>query len=338
MNIPLARVADPLLQADLGEAARIAARHAALQRQPAARRRQRLAAAALLAELLANIAVTYALVYAPLPWWLKAILLAPWSIYSALSLDNVIHYLNHWPLGRRDWINLLVRALHVPLLLTPLEIHYHHWQHHKNIASEGDVADDIRALAWRGALPGLAMARFAIAYVARGFRDGAPWAPLPDYIVALRATRPAHYAEIRAVRWAGLFWLVGLLLLDPRDTFIFFVPAVVIMPPFASLLMNLTDHIPSVLSHPFRQATHFEPRTRAERFLSALNRHTAATHLTHHLFPHVHWAHLAPLQRDLGPIYARHQAPRSLILNTALIGNWFAFLRVWRQVERLCLE
>jgi hypothetical protein len=96
--------------------------------------------------------------------------------------------------------------------------------------------------------------------------------------------------------------------------------------------MNLTDHLPADLAHPFRQATYFEPASRMERLLSAVNHQTAATHLTHHLFPQVHFAHSRRLQKRLLPLYRRHRAPRSLIVNTTLLGNPLALLLVLRQV------
>jgi fatty acid desaturase len=59
-----------------------------------------------------------------------------------------------------------------------------------------------------------------------------------------------------------------------------------------------------------------------------VNHFTAATHLTHHLFPQVHWIHIRRLQRRLRRLYLRHEAPHSLIVNSMLLGNPLALLRV----------
>jgi fatty acid desaturase len=98
--------------------------------------------------------------------------------------------------------------------------------------------------------------------------------------------------------------------------------------------MNLTDHAPSDLTHPFRQATYLEPRTRMEKALSFVNHYTAATHLTHHLFPHVHWSHIRRLQRRLLRLYERWGAPRSMIVNSVLLGNPLGFVKVLRDLRR----
>src|SRR6202043_1555605 len=128
-------------------------------------------------------------------------------------------------------------------------------------------------------------------------------------------------------------WIVILLALRWRETLFLFLPATLVVALLASLLMNLTDHAPSDLRHPFRQATYLEPRTRLGRLFSWVNHFTAATHLTHHLFPQVHWIHVRRLQRRLGRLYARHEAPHSLIVNSMLLGNPFALLRVLRALR-----
>jgi fatty acid desaturase len=105
--------------------------------------------------------------------------------------------------------------------------------------------------------------------------------------------------------------------------------------PLGSFIMNLTDHAPSDLTHPFRQATWLEPRTRMERLISFVNHQTAATHLTHHLFPQVHWIHMPRLQRRMRKLYTRYDAPPSMVVNTTLLGNPLALLRVLGSLKKL---
>ena len=94
---------DPAVREDLRKAWRTARRFLRLQREhPLWRRRQAIADRLLALEWLLLIAVTYLLVFGPLPWPLKLVLLIPWSLYSSLALDVAVHYFNHWPPFRRE--------------------------------------------------------------------------------------------------------------------------------------------------------------------------------------------------------------------------------------------
>jgi fatty acid desaturase len=321
--------------ADLRHARLLARRLMRLQRHhPRFIRRQDRANALLVTEWVALIAGTYLLVYGPLPWPVKAVLLVPWAIYSSLALDVAIHYFNHWPPFSRAWANAGVRALGVLLLTSPLEVRYHHWEHHRY----NDPADDPQLTLARiqgaaGLRGWLALGRYLGAEVARSAWGYLPLSPLPSYILALRRAKPADYWEIVATRWCVPVWIVVLLALRWRETLFLFLPATMVVALLASFLMNLTDHAPSDLTHPFRQATYLEPRTRLGRLFSWVNHYTAATHLTHHLFPQVHWIHVRRLQRRLRRLYARYDAPHSLIVNSMLLGNPIALLRVLRTLR-----
>jgi fatty acid desaturase len=325
------------LQADMRQARRRARRLMRLQREhPLFLRRQRQANRLLAAEWAALIAVTLLLAYAPLPWLCKVALLVPWAIYSSLALDVAIHYFNHWPLFERPLLMVLLRALGILVFTSPLEVRYHHWEHHKY----SDPADDPQLLLARvQAAPGLrgwlALARYLAVETTRSIWGFLPLSPLPPYIRALRRTRPAHYWEIVVTRWAAPVWLAVLLALRWRATLLYLLPATLLVAPLASLIMNLTDHAPSALDHPFRQATYFEPATRLARLVSWINHFTAATHLTHHLFPQVHWLHVRRLQRRLLPLYRSHGAPQSLIVNSMLLGNPLALLRVLAALRQI---
>jgi len=315
---------------DLRQARLLARRLMRMQRRhPLYIRRQRRADALLAVEWTAIIAGTLLLIYGPLPWSLKAVLLVPWAIYSSLALDVAIHYFNHWPPFSRSWANVGVRALGILLLTSPLEVRYHHWEHHRYNDPDDDPQLTLALIQSTTGLRGwLALGRYLGAEVVRSAWGYLPLSPLPSYIRVLRRTKPADYWEIVATRLAVPAWIVILLALRWRETLFLFLPATMVVALLASFLMNLTDHAPSDLRHPFRQATYLEPRTRLERLFSRVNHFTAATHLTHHLFPQVHWVHLRRLQRRLLPLYARYQAPRSLIVNSMLLGNPIALLRV----------
>jgi fatty acid desaturase len=232
-------------------------------------------------------------------------------------------------------MNRLFRLSGVLVFASPQEINHHHWQHHRY----NDPYDDPQtALTVIARAPGLkswlALGRYLGIETLRSLWGFLPWTETPDYIQALRRSRPAHHREITVNRWANLAWLAVLLVLDWKDTLFLLVPATLLVAPLASFVMNLTDHAPSDLTHPFRQATYLEPRTRMERFLSAVNHYTAATHLTHHLFPHVHWCHIRRLQRRLLPVFERWEAPRSMILGSVLLGNPFGFAGVIRKLRQ----
>ncbi|HZF09610.1 MAG TPA: fatty acid desaturase [Thermoanaerobaculia bacterium] len=326
----------PAWQEDLQQARRLARRLLRLQRQhPLYLRRQNRANALLALEWVGIIAGTYLLVYGPLPWAAKAVLLVPWSIYASLALDVAIHYFNHWPPSSRPWANVALRAVGVLALTSPLEVRYHHWEHHRYNDPDDDpqltLAHIRSAPGWRGLLR---LVRYLGLEVVRSAWGYLPLSPLPPYIAELRRAKPADYWEIVATRWAVPAWILVLLVLRWRETLFLFLPATMVVALLASFLMNLTDHAPSDLRHPFRQATYLEPRTRRERLFSWVNHFTAATHLTHHLFPQVHWLHVRRLQRRLRPLYTRYEAPHSLIVNSILLGNPVALLGVLGALRR----
>ncbi len=308
-------------RADQGEARAIArAFEAGLRGDPAERRRERVGGLRLAGEWFLLIAVTFAIIYAVEPTWLKVALLLPWSLYASLALDNIAHYANHWPLFRSAALNALWRVSGALMFFNPLEIRAIHSDHHRAY-SRADNDERVFAATDRQ--------RSFWGYLAGGALDGLrlllPWRGMEQSVAALAQRHPAGYREVIALRYASVAFFVLLVGLDWRNTLFFYVPAVLIVGSLGSLVMNLTDHIPGDARHPFRFATFIEPVTRREAMLSSINHHTAATHLTHHLFPGVHWVHLPALQRQLAPIYARHGAPRSRILNSTLIGNPLRF-------------
>jgi fatty acid desaturase len=325
----------PAVEADLRRARQLARRLMRLQRQhPLFLRRQNRANRILVLEWILLIAGTLLLVYGPWPWVWKVMLLVPWAIYSSLAMDVAIHYFNHWPPFERPWANSVVRLLGVAVLTSPLEVRYHHWEHHRY--SDPDDDPQVMLARFQGAqrLRGwIALGRYLGAEVLRSAWGYLPLSPLPPYIRVLHRTKPAHYWEIVLNRWAVPSWIVVLIVLRWRETVFLFLPAMAAVALLASLLMNLTDHAPSDLRHPFRQATYLEPQTPLERLVSTVNHFTAATHLTHHLFPQVHWLHVRRLQRRLRPLYARYDAPRSLIVNSMLLGNPVGLLRVLRALR-----
>jgi fatty acid desaturase len=320
----------PAVIADLRHARRLARRLMRLQRQhPLFIRRQRRADAWLVVEWILLIAITYLLVYGPLPWLVKAVLLVPWAIYSSLALDVAIHYFNHWPPFSRSWANVGVRGLGVLLLTSPLEVRYHHWEHHRYNDPDDDPQLTLAGIKGTSGMRGwLRLGRYLGVEVARSAWGYLPFSQPPTYILELRRSKPFEYWEIVAAKWSIPLWIIVLLALRWRETLFLFLPATMVVALLASFLMNLTDHAPSDLRHPFRQATYLEPRTLLERAASWVNHSTAATHLTHHLFPQVHWLHVRRLQRRLLPLYARYEAPRSLIVNSMLLGNPIALVRV----------
>ena len=137
----------------------------------------------------------------------------------------------------------------------------------------------------------------------------------------LKRKRPPLYREIVATRWLALAWAVVLLAVDWQSTLLVFFPLTLLVAPFASNAMSLTDHVPGNPAHPFQLATYFEPRTPWQRLMCRINHHTAATHLTHHLFPQVHWTQLPRLQRRLSPLFRKHHAADVVGLQLAVPGQ-----------------
>jgi fatty acid desaturase len=300
----------------------------ALDADPRTAARERLAGLQLLAEWMFVLGTTYGLVYG-VPWlWLKALLLVPWSLYAALALDNITHYANHWPLLQSRLGNALWRCSGVTVFFNTLEIKAIHTEHHRAY-NQPDSDERPFTEADRG--------RSFWGYLASGAWDGLmllwPLRPMDPVVAALAKRRPAEYREIVLTRWAFPLWFGFLLVCDWQDTLLL-VPSVLMVGSLGSLVMNLTDHIPGDAKHPFRLATYLQPSTLRERLYSAVNHHTAATHLTHHLFARFHWLHLRRLQDQLAPIYERNGAPRSLLLTSVLVGNPLRFAALLGRLEK----
>jgi fatty acid desaturase len=301
----------------------------------AANERERVAGYRLAAEWYAILGITFGLLYGVRPIALKIALLVPWSIYASLALDNITHYANHWPLFRSRWANALFRWSGALVFFNPLEIRAIHNDHHRAYA-RADNDERVFPLADRESPAAGASAywRYLLVGALDGLRLLWPLRAMDASVKALRERRPEQYREVVAMRWAQVAWFALLVALDARDTLLFYVPAVLLMGSLGSLVMNLTDHIPGDARHPFRLATWLEPSTPVERVLSSINHYTAATHLSHHLFPTVHWLHLPALQQRLAPIYTRQGAPRSLLVTSVLVGNPLRFAALLLQVCR----
>ncbi len=320
----------PQVTADLAEAARFARRFMKLQRQHKAVARWReWANFGLACEWVALIGLTYLFVYANYPWYWKLLVLIPWSIASSLALSNIEHYASHWPLFRNETANALFRALGILVFLTPLEYRYPHRQHHQLNNSAEDPITTLESTTQHQSFW-----KFVVQHTVLYPWYSMPWAPVSATVEPLRRTQPRVYWEIIAVRWACLGWAIVLLLLDWRDTVFFMFPLALLVAPFASDTMSLTDHVPGDPDHPFRMATYLEPTRAWERFLCQVNHHTASTHLTHHLFPHIHWTLLPRLQRRLLKFYRKYDAPTSLICNSVLLGNPARLIAVLRRAEQ----
>lgn len=320
---------------DDGSADRIEARDlartfsAALRGSPEADRGERAAGLLLAAEWFAIVAVTYGLVYWVRPPWLKAVLLLPWSLYAAFALDNITHYANHWPLFGTPAFNVLWRLSGVLVFFNPLEIRAIHGEHHRAY-SRADGSERPFGEADRGHSFWVYLAVGAL----EGFALLWPLRKMEPCVSALAHRRPAEHREVVVLRWTFLGWFLLLLVLDPLDTLIFLTPALLVIGSFASLVMNLTDHIPGDARQPFLLATCLEAVSPFEKLVSAVNHQTCATHLTHHLFPGVHWIHLRALQHRLGRLYLRNGTPRSLMVNSTLLGNPLRLITVLRELER----
>src|SRR6185503_384610 len=131
---------------------------------------------------------------------------------------------------------------------------YPHWLHHK---LNNSAEDPITTL--ESSIRHQSFWTFVVKHTVLYPWYSMPWAPMSPTVTPLRKTRPRHYWEIVAVRWACLAWAIVLLAIDWRDTLFFMLPLTLLVSPFASDTMSLTDHVPGDPEHPFRQATYLEP-------------------------------------------------------------------------------
>lgn len=274
--------------------------------------------------------LSYILIYSSIAWHLKLIILIPWSIYSALTIDNVIHYINHWNLFKKNWINYISRLIGIFSFNFILEQKYHHFEHHKY---NNTLQDPLTTLF--DEQKHQTFYEFVLKDIHYYFLDCLPLVKLPKYLIKLKKQNKSNFREIICTRWFCIVWFCILLLIDYKNTLFYYLPFIVLLPPVITFTMSLTDHVPGNPNHVFRQATYYQPKSKYESILSFLNHHSAATHLTHHLFPQVHWIFLQRLQFRILNIYEKHCAPKSIILNSFLIGNPFRLIKILKELDRL---
>lgn len=262
--------------------------------------------------------------------YLKLLILIPWSIYSSLTIDNIIHYYNHSNFFRNRWANLIWRSFGILTFNFITEQKYHHWQHHK---FDNTLDDPLTTL--KSETEHQTFHEFVIKDIFYYYVDLIPMSKfLPDYIKKLKLSKTFDYVEILINRLACLIFLVVILFLDFHNAIFFYIPFVILIPPIVTFTMSLTDHVPGNPSHTFQLATYLNPQSKLEKLYSFLNHYSAATHLTHHLFPYVHWLYLPKLQRRISNYYTKFDSPQSIVINSFLIGNPFSLLNIITEVKK----
>jgi len=280
-------------------------------------------------EFLAITFLTFIFIFYLDSLYLRLIILIPWSIYSSLTIDNIIHYYNHSNFFSSSWINILWRSLGILTFNFILEQKYHHWQHHK---FDNSLDDPLTTL--KSENEHQTFHEFVLKDIFHFYVDTIPLNKfLPDYIKKLKLTKSKEYFEILVNRLACLLFLMTLFVVDFYNTLFFYVPFVILIPPIVTFTMSLTDHVPGNPNHKFQLATYFNPQNKLERIYSFVNHYSAATHLTHHLFPYVHWSCLPELQSRITKYYIKFNAPKSIIINSFLLGNPFILFKIVTEIK-----
>jgi fatty acid desaturase len=228
--------------------------------------------------------------------------------------ESPLHYSTHTPLFNAPWLNRLHRISWCVLSLPAVLYRREHFHHHRHNNRPTDRTSTLTS-------SGTAHCS-VISYALR-----ATWTPFGffgELTTAEKRECAAHWL-LCALLHAAVFAY------DARTCILFWVPVVWILAPLANALFCYLGHVPGTPYDKGRSATYFPVHTRWHRFLSWVDFHNAAFHLTHHLKPSLHWSQLGSAQSAREREYEERGSPRSLAFNSMILCNPIALLMaIWR--------
>jgi fatty acid desaturase len=252
------------------------------------------------------------------PWWAKAVMFWVGVVLSART-ESILHWTTHFPAFHSRWLNQVHRLYYSLLPRPALWYAHHHFQHHRFDNSTDDLSTTLDN-AGRQHL-GL------IDYLLLSFT-------VPDVGPVLEKMPVAQRRECTVSFSLSVAFVLGLGLLDWYATLLFWLPVTWLVSTVLIVLYNYTDHVPSNPANPMLYATYDPLRTSYRRFLSFLDLHNVATHITHHRFPGVYWSELPRKQEAWLPTYTSVGTPRTYALNSAIVANPFALILMSYRVHR----
>jgi fatty acid desaturase len=247
------------------------------------------------------------------PLWVKV---ASYPIAALLTqkYESCLHYAVHAPVFRKKVWNGLHRlswcVFPLPVVLYRRE-HFHHHRYNNLSHDQTTTLDESGARHVS-----------VLTYVRRNVASTRDF-----YALLTRSER--REAALHLVLCVAL--QVGLCLFDRSTGALFWLPVAWVGAPAMNALFCYFGHVPGNPYNKYRASTYVPVDHWWQRALSWLDFHNSAYHLTHHLFPSVHWSELDRLQKKMEPEYTRHRSPRSLAFNSMILLNPFAlFATIWR--------
>ncbi|MGY3133950.1 fatty acid desaturase [Bradyrhizobium sp. USDA 4501] len=246
------------------------------------------------------------------PLWAKLIMLWVGCILGG-RLEAILHWTTHFPVFRSPALNTAHRLCFCVLPLPAIWYRYLHFHHHRFNNGDADTTTT---------MVGHTSAHASIwAYLRLALRE-------LHILQFFREMKVRHKVECIASFVMTLVLAAVLALLDWRAAVLFWLPVTWVGSTLMVAVYNYTDHVPGVPADPYRYATYVPLDSRYRRFLSALDLHNISTHLTHHRAPGIYWTELPRRQATLEAAYRDHGAPVSAALNSAILFNPIAFVRM----------
>lgn len=257
-------------------------------------------------------------VFSSAPGWLQVCLFWIGSVLAGRN-EAVLHWAVHSPVFRSKRLNKLHRLCFSVVPLPAVLYRSQHLMHHRY---DNGYGDDTSTL-----LPSRAVHREVFTYLLANLVQ-------PGFLPIYRELSANDRRECRRSFALTLALTVVFYLIDPYATLVYWIPVTYVMSFLILLLANYTDHVPGDPGDQYLLATYAELRSPYEWFISVMDMHNSAYHLTHHRLPKIHWAELGRVHEACIPEYKAHGSPVSLAVNSTHLFNPFAFALMLYQVQR----
>jgi fatty acid desaturase len=253
------------------------------------------------------------LVFRHAPPWGKV---ASYPVAALLTqkYESPLHYATHTPVFRAKIWNTVHRLSWFIFPLPAAVYRREHFHHHRydNVGSDKTTTLDASG---RRHVSVLTYVSRNIAST-RGFWNG---------LEGPERREAALHVALCVALGAVLFSV------DRFATLAFWLPVSWVIAPAMNALFCYLGHVPGNPHSKYLASTYVPVEGRWQRALCWLDFHNAAFHLTHHLFPGVHWSELERVQKAAEGEYRRRGSPRSLAFNSMILLNPLALVAtVWR--------
>jgi beta-carotene hydroxylase len=253
------------------------------------------------------------LVFRNAPLWCK-LALYPVAALLTQKYESPLHYATHAPVFRAKIGNTVHRLSWFIFPLPAVLYRREHFHHHRHDNLGPDKTTTVDASGRRHVS--------VLVYVCRNIASTRGfWNRLDRAEQREAALHVALCVALAAILFS----------IDPVTTLVFWLPVSWVIAPAMNALFCYFGHVPGNPHSKYLASTYAPVERPWQRALCWLDFHNAAFHLTHHLFPGVHWSELERVQKALEGEYQRRGSPRSLAFNSMILLNPLALLAtVWR--------